>query len=152
MRNRRLVVTCVTALASLVLSALAIPALAVSTRVFELDDVPSFTAGDLDRTSVRSDGTVRAGVELRRIAMTNVPLAYRFVRAHDGTVYVGTGNDGKIYKLAGAALTQFADTHQLLVSALALGDGDVLYAGTLPEGRIYAMTSTGSTEVWKGSS
>ena len=143
MRNRRLVVTCVTALSALVLSALAIPALAVSTRVFELDDVPSFTAGDMDRTSVRSDGTVRSGVELRRIAMTNVPLAYRFVRAQDGTVYVGTGNDGKIFKLSGGALTQFADTQQLLVSALAIGDGGVLYAGTLPEGRVYTIQPSG---------
>lgn len=121
------------------------PAGAVATRSFEIDDAASFAAGELQRTAAHSDGRVTIGVELRRIAMPEgVALAWSSVRAPDGAIYVGTGNDGRIYRLRGDALDPFAETGQLLVSALAIGENGTLYAGTLPEGRIYAIDASGA--------
>lgn len=141
-----LLVTSATTLSALV-SLLAVdPAGAVATRSFELDDAASLAAGELQRTAVHSDGRVTTGVELRRIAMPDdVALAWSSARGPDGAIYVGTGNDGRIFRLRGDALDPFAQTGQLLVSALAFGDGGVLYAGTLPEGRIYAIDPSGTT-------
>lgn len=116
---------------------------AVSTERFLLDDATSLAAGELRRTAVHSDGRVTAGVELARIALPDdVPLVYSLARAPDGTVYLGTGNEGKIFRLRGERLEPFAQTGQLLVSSLALG-GDDVYAGTVPEGRIYRVGSDG---------
>ena len=124
---------------------LASPAGAVGTRSFELDDAASLAAGELVRTAVHSDGRVTAGVELRRLALPpEAALVWSSVRAPDGTVYLGTGDDGRIYRVRGEAIDLFAETHQLLVSALAVGDRGVLYAGTLPEGRIYAIEPGGA--------
>ena len=123
---------CVGALASL-------PASAVSTRQFRLDDAGDFDAGELEGAMVRSDGAVVPGVTTKRLALGAEALAYAVARAPGGTLYVGTGDAGKIYRARGSEVAPFADTEQLLVSALAIG-GDTLYAGTLPEGRVYAIS------------
>lgn len=117
---------------------------AVSTRSFVIDDAASFAAGELHHAAVRSDGEVRVSVGLERIAMPpEVSLVYSAARGPDGALYLGTGDDGRIYRLAGEVVTLFSETRQLLVTALAMGEGGVLYAGTIPEGRIYAIDTTG---------
>ncbi len=122
---------------------------AVTTQRFVLDDAESLAAGELIRTAVHSDGRVEVGAELARIALPDdVPLVYSAVRAADGTIYLGTGNDGRVYRVRGDRAEAFAQTGQLLVASLALGEGGALYAGTLPEGLIYRIAADGTaTEV-----
>ena len=140
-----LLVTSASLFSSLVSVLAAGPAGAVATRTFELDDADSLDDGELQRTAVHSDGRVTIGVELRRIGMAeDVGLAWSSARGADGAIYVGTGNDGRIFRLRGDALEPFAQTGQLVVSALAFGEGGVLYAGTLPEGRIFAIDPSGA--------
>src|SRR5688572_10586031 len=144
MRTRLLLLSAAATLASLLaLLLLDLPAAAVSTRSFVVDDADALDDGKLERTAVHSDGTVTAGVELRRLALTDVPVAWTFARGSDGTVYVGTGNDGKIFRVRGDDVALHAETRQLLVASLAVGDGNRLYAGTLPQGRIYAIDAAG---------
>jgi sugar lactone lactonase YvrE len=140
------VLTSIASIASMgVALSIVLPAEAVGTRSFELDDAASLAAGELQRTAVHSDGRVTTGVELRRIALPDdVALVWSTARAADGAIYLGTGNDGRIYRVRGDAVDLFAQTGQLLVSALALGDGGILYAGTLPEGRIFAIDAAGT--------
>lgn len=117
---------------------------AVSTERFVLADAEALAAGNLIRTTVHSDGRVQVGVELARVALPDdVPVVYSLARAADGAVYLGTGNDGRVFRLRGQQVEPFATTGQLLVSALAMGEGGTLFAGTLPEGRIYAITAAG---------
>ncbi|HEY8426752.1 MAG TPA: hypothetical protein VIL20_00195 [Sandaracinaceae bacterium] len=118
---------------------------AVSTERFVLDDAGSLGAGELIRTVVHSDGRVTIGPELARVALPDdVPLVYSAVRARDGTIFLGTGNDGRVFRVRGDRAELFAETRQLLVAALAIGEGGALYAGTLPEGRIYRIDERGA--------
>ncbi|MEM9192398.1 MAG: hypothetical protein AAGF12_24700 [Myxococcota bacterium] len=116
---------------------------AISTRSFVLDDAASLAAGELDGTAVHSNGSVTAGAAVRRIPFDEVPVAWCFARGRNGTAYIGTGSDGKIYRLAGDALTEFAETGQLVVTAIAVADDGTVFAGTLPEGRIYRIDPQG---------
>lgn len=140
--SRVLLLTAATAALSVTLLWLHETADAVSTRSFRLDDEESLAAGEMNGTAVHSDGSVTTSAEVRRIALDDVASAWTFTRGDDGTVYVGTGNDGKIYRLRGDDLAEYADTEQLLVSALAFGDGS-LYAGTLPEGKVMRVDAQG---------
>ncbi len=146
--NKRIVLslTAVAGLVSLAFAALAPEAWATSTERFVLDDADALAAGELTRTAVHSDGRVTVGAELRRVALPDdVPLVYAAARAADGAIYLGTGNEGRIYRARGDRVELFAETGQLLVSSLAVAGGD-LYAGTLPEGRIYRVGADGQPQ------
>ena len=120
---------------------------AVTTRNFEIDDQAGFAAGELARAAAFSDGTVHASVDVRRLPLADTPVAWSMARAADGTTYIGTGNEGKIWRLRGDVLAVFAATGQLVVSSLALADDGTLYAGTLPEGKIYAIDTRATAPV-----
>jgi hypothetical protein len=120
-------------------------ALAVSTRSFDLDGATDLAAGELHDVAVRSDGRVTPSVDLTRVAMPEgVPIVWSWARIGDA-LYLGTGDDGRIYRVRGETIELFAETHQLLVTSLAAGDGGVLFAGTIPEGRVYAIDTTGAS-------
>lgn len=144
--HRLLTLALAGALASVAFVVLAPRVLAVATRSFEIDDASAFAQGELHHAAVRSDGEVRVSVGLERVSLpSEIGVAWSWARGADGTLYLGTGESGRIYKVSGERVELFADTQQLLVSALVFGEGGTLYAGTLPEGRLYAIATTGAT-------
>lgn len=117
---------------------------AVGTRSFQVDSATTFSAGELAGTTVLSQGSLAVGREVRRIEVPNTPLVYSMVRAPDGSVYLGTGNEGRILRLRGDSIEEVAATGQLLVASLALDTDGTLYAGTLPQGRVFAIAPGGA--------
>ncbi len=111
---------------------------AVTTQSFVLDGADAFFEGELEGTAVRSDGAVRPGADTERVPLENVPLAYSMAR-RGGDVFIGTGTSGVVYKVSGKRVQELAQTGELLVTALAFGRDGALYAGTLPNGRIYRI-------------
>jgi outer membrane protein assembly factor BamB len=119
-------------------------AFAVTTESFVLDSADAFFQGELQGTAVSSDGSVSPGAATERIPIENVPVAFCMARRGD-TVFIGTGTDGVVYRLEGKTVTAFARTGELLVSSLAFGADGALYAGTLPNGRIYRIEPKSGT-------
>jgi sugar lactone lactonase YvrE len=124
------------------------PVDAVSTLHFLLDDADSLAAGDLVGTAANSDGSVTTSVQTSRIALPDVAIARCMVRAEGGTTFIGTGNKGTIYKLHGNEVTAFAETGELLVTSLARDNAGTLYAGTIPNGKIFAIDKQGKATVF----
>ncbi len=119
---------------------------AVTTQSFLLDSAEAFFEGELEGAAVHSDGSVRAGAVTERTELPDVPLAYSLA-VRGSTAFIGTGTDGIVYRVDGKKVEPFAKTGELLVSSLAFGAGGALYAGTLPNGRIYRIeTKTGKVE------
>ena len=118
-------------------------AYASPTRSFVLDSASTLSDGKLDGTTVESDGSIAAGVQTRRTELPGVQSARSLLVMPDGTAYVGSGNDGKIYQYRGGAAKPFADTKQVMVSSLASDARGNLYAGTLPNGKIFAISPAG---------
>jgi outer membrane protein assembly factor BamB len=114
------------------------------TKSFVLDSQSSLNEGKLDGTAIESDGTIRAGVLTRRTELPGVPTAKSLLTLPDGTAYVGTGNDGKIYAVKDGVAKVFAETKQVMVSSLTRDAAGTLYAGTLPSGKIFAINSQGN--------
>lgn len=135
------------ALATFVLGASSTVA-AVTTQSFVLDSADSFFKGELEGTAVHSDGAVRPGASTERIELPNVPVAYSMAR-RGNSIFIGTGTGGLVYQLNGKKVKALADTGELLVSALELGGDGALYAGTLPNGRIYRIDpKSGKTKLF----
>ena len=117
---------------------------ATPTRSFVLDTQSSLSEGKLDGTTIESDGTIQAGVQTRRTELPGVPTAKCLLTLPDGAVLVGTGNDGKIYAVRDGVAKVFAETKQVMVTSLARDASGTLYAGTLPNGKVFAINSQGN--------
>lgn len=119
---------------------------AVGTRVFELDTIERLSGGELDGTSVASDGTVRAGLVLGEAPIPDATAVFAATRLRDGSVLLGTTPNGKVFRGRGAQLTAFADTKELAVTSIVEWNGGV-YASTIPHGKIFRL-SEGKAEVF----
>ncbi|MBI4701661.1 MAG: hypothetical protein HY744_10975 [Deltaproteobacteria bacterium] len=135
---------------------------AVGTRQFVLDSLESLEGGDLTGVSVSSDGRVQAGFTLGAVAVAEASAVWAALLLDDGAVLLGTGNEGKIYRVAGGKVSVAAETGAMAVSALARAwNGDVV-AGTFPDGKLYRfpaardgggklaewVTLSGTEDVW----
>ncbi|MEJ7729314.1 MAG: hypothetical protein WKG00_08865 [Polyangiaceae bacterium] len=122
---------------------LSAPAGAVGTRTFLLDTLDDLKGGDLTGVSVDSNGNVRAGLTLGSTPITDAASVWSALVLPDGAVLLGTGNEGKIFKVSGGQVTLVATTGEMAVSALALAwNGDVV-AGTFPEGKLFKLPKGG---------
>jgi outer membrane protein assembly factor BamB len=75
---------------------------------------------------------------------TDAPSVWCLARDTKGTLYAGTGNDGKVFKVEGGKGSLFFDAAELEVHALAFGPDGKLYAGTSPDGKVYAIDAAGA--------
>lgn len=115
------------------------PAHAVGTRTFDLDSLADLKGGDLTGVSVDSNGNVSAGLNLGSTPITDATSIWSSVVLPDGTALLGTGSEGKIFRVAGAQVTLAAKTGQMAVSSLAIAwNGDVI-AGTFPDGKLFRL-------------
>jgi len=111
-------------------------AAAVGTRRFVLDDTSELKGGDLKGVALDSDGHVRAGFSLGAVPATQVTSVWSALPMPDGSLLLGTGNEGKLLKLQGGNVTVLAETKALVVTSLAQAFGGAVVAGTLPDGKV----------------
>lgn len=105
-----------------------------------------FLKGDIQQLSVDEHGRLTLGPEVRTVFDGSVTVVWTLATAADGTTYLGTGNDGKVFKVAPDGTgTLFFDSTELEVHALALAPDGALLVGTSPEGRIYRVDPRGQS-------
>lgn len=124
------------------------PAQAVGTRSFVLDSADSLSGGKLEGTAVESTGVVLRGVQSERTALEGVSVARCILTQKDGTTLIGTATDGKIYRFDGKQVSPFAETGQLMVTALAQGPKGEVLAATLPNGLVFRIDEKGKASVF----
>lgn len=128
---------------ALSLALAATPAHAVGTRTFELESLDDLKGGDLSGVSVDSSGTVRAGLTLGATPLADASSVWSALALPDGSVLLGTGNEGKVLRAAGGQVSVAAVTGGIAVSALAVAwNGDVV-AGTFPDGKLHRLPVAG---------
>ena len=119
---------------------------AVGSRSFELDTLEKLSGGELKGTSASSDGVVRAGWTLGNVSLPDTSAIWSLLALADGSALAGT-TDGKVMRIAGDQAEVFADTKSAAVTALAIGPGNAIYAGTMPDGKIFKV-SQGKAEAF----
>ncbi|WP_235880300.1 hypothetical protein [Polyangium aurulentum] len=116
---------------------------AVGTRTFQLDSLDELKGGDLTGVSVDASGNVRAGLTLGSAPVADASSVWSSVVLPDGSVLLGTGGEGKIFKVTNGQATLVATTGQMAVSSLVVAwNGDVI-AGTFPEGKLFRLPGGG---------
>lgn len=120
---------------------------AVGTRTFVLDTLDKLSGGDLKGVAVSSDGAVRAGFTLANAPIPEASASFSALPLADGTTLIGTSPQGRVYKLAGDALSLFAETGALAVTSMVQAKNGTVYAATIPDGKIFKI-SQGKAEVF----
>lgn len=108
-----------------------------------------FVKGDLKGVSLTSDGTLVLAPEFQQVLDTEESLIYAAIIDRSGTVYLGTGNNGKIFQVTPSGQgREWAKLKESGVYALAVDTQNRLYAGTSPNGRIYRFDNQGQPAVF----
>ncbi|MBN2318341.1 MAG: hypothetical protein JXR49_04655 [Acidobacteria bacterium] len=125
----------------ILLFVLSLNASAVTPQFWENFTQADLLEGSLDRMSLSPDGKLFLSPAYDRIFDTGQPYIFSMVRDSRGNLYVGTGDDGKVFRIDPQGKgTLFFQAEEINVFALAIDANDSLYAGTSPDGKIYKIT------------
>jgi hypothetical protein len=134
--------------AGLVLAAALAGALrAVVPQKWELRTREDYLKGKFDGVSVSYDGTLSLAPQEEKLAAPQEEFYLSVLAASDGSVFLGTGHGGKIYRIGrdGRAELWF-QAPEMDVTALVRDLRGTLYASTSPNGKIYKITDKGKGE------
>src|SRR4051812_36145769 len=134
----------------LALACLGLPAAvqAAQPQFWQLEGARDFLDGETEGLSVDSEGRVRLAPATHVLHDPESPYVWSLARDGEGRVYVGTGNEGKVFRVENGKATLLFDAPELEVHALAVGKDGRVYAGTSPDGKVYAIDRAGKSEVY----
>ncbi len=105
--------------------------------------------GDARGVSVTDTGAIVLAPKLNKLFDSQQSYIWSSAVDEKGNVYLGTGNDGKIFVVdAKGNGSIFVDLPELDVSAIAIAKNGDVFAGTSPDGKVYRITSAGKMETF----
>ena len=118
---------------------------ASSPKFFVAATQADFLKGDLENLSLDARGQLTLGPASELVYETPSPFLWTVVPAPDGTLYAGTGNDGKVFKVdpQGKA-SQLFDATELEIHAISVAPNGGIYAASSPDGKIYRIDRNGT--------
>lgn len=139
-------------IAALVVLALALaggPVFASGPIFWEISKQDDIAKGDARGVSIAENGTIMLSPAYALVYDTKEAYIWSSATDAAGNIYLGTGHDGKIFKVdsSGAGRLLY-DAPELDVTALATDAAGNLYAGTSPDGKIYKITADGQQSVF----
>jgi hypothetical protein len=105
-----------------------------------------FLKGDVTNLSIDADGRVFLGPATSQLAETSAPFLWTLVAGADGALFAGTGNEGKVLKIArDGKMSDFFDAPEMEIHALAPAPNGALYVASSPDGKIYRVAADGKS-------
>ena len=134
---------------ALLLISIMVPAHAGQPVVWETSGRAELLKGDSRGVSITDTGVLMLAPKLTEVYNTQQTYVWSSAVDIQGNVYLGTGHDGKTYKITAAgAGSLLYDAAELDVTALAIGRDGSLFAGTSPDGKVYRITADGKADVY----
>ena len=116
--------------------------LAVTPLFWENFTQEDLLKGTLTQVSLNAEGKLFLAQAYDLVYDTKQPYVFSMVRDKAGNLYVGTGHEGKVFRIdpQGNGSLYF-ESKELDIFALAIDAAGVLYVGTSPEGKVYKVTA-----------
>jgi hypothetical protein len=132
-----------TALAAPFVLLTSIAAWAALPTFWQVSTEAEFLRGEFENLSIDSFGRLMLGPAAVPLYESNAPFLWTVVTGTDGAAYVGSGNDGQVFRVDDGKATVFFDAEELEVHAIAPLPKGGLYVATSPDGRIYRVDADG---------
>lgn len=113
-------------------------AFAVTPQFWRVRSAEDFLAGELEGVAITSRGELRSAPAATKVATFTDPFVLSQADAPNGDRFLGTGNDGKLYRLRGSDARVIFTAPEPQIYAVVYRDG-ALYAGSSPNGKIYRV-------------
>jgi hypothetical protein len=105
--------------------------------------------GDSRGVSISDTGRLMLAPRLSEVFNSEQAFVWSSAMDPQGNVYLGTGHDGKIFRVsADGRGSLLYDAAELDVTALAIARDGAVYAGTSPDGKVYRVTADGHAEIY----
>ncbi len=122
------------------ISLFAAAACAATTQTWEMTNYQDFLRGRIAGLTLTKDGRLKLGPKFEEVFTSDQAQIWSVVRSSDGTLYAGTGNRGRLYRIApNGQSSLYWTADQPVIFALAIDSKGVVYAGSSPDGKIYRI-------------
>ncbi len=119
---------------------------ASSPKFFQAATQADFLKGDVENLSIDSHGQLTLGPATELLYETSAPFLWSLLAQPDGTLFIGTGNEGKVFRVDPQGTgSLFFDSTELEVHALAAAPNGGVYVGTSPDGKVYKVDRDGKS-------
>ncbi|HEX3086406.1 MAG TPA: hypothetical protein VHP99_17865 [Pyrinomonadaceae bacterium] len=127
----------------------ALPAFASDPIVWDIGSRTELLKGEARGISINDNGVVTLAPETTQVFNTEQPYVWSSAIDAAGNVYLGTGHDGKVFRIAGDGKGSLLfKASELDVTALAVAKDGSIFAATSPDGKVYRVTADGKSEVY----
>jgi len=128
---------------------IAVPAFGVETTFWQVGSFEELLQGTLTGVSLSKEGELTLAPDAQAIFSPEEALALSLARDSHGVLYVGTGHQGKVFRVGtDQKSTLLLTAKEPDVFALAIGPDGNLYAGSSPDGKVYKVTVDGKSSVF----
>ena len=118
---------------------------ASSSKFFQTATQADFLKGEVDSLSVDARGQLTLGPAVELVYESAAPFVWAVVPGSDGSFFIGTGNEGKVYRVDSSGKgAVFFDSAELEIHAMAPAPNGGFYVGTSPDGKIYRVDRNGT--------
>jgi hypothetical protein len=122
-------------------------AFAATTQTWEMSGYQDFSRGRLNGLSLTSDGKLRPGPRMTTVFDSGQPDIWSVTQAPDGSLYLGTGNRGRLFRIDGAGKSSLVWTaSEPEIFAVTVDSRGVVYAATSPDGKVYRIDNGKAVE------
>jgi hypothetical protein len=136
-------------LAALALSLGAGAAYAALPTFWQVSTEGEFLQGEVENLSIDSYGRLTLGPATATVYESSAPFLWTVVPGPDGSLFVGSGNEGQVFRIDGSGTGRvFFDAEELEVHAIAPARDGGIYVGTSPDGKIYRVDASGTSTVF----
>jgi sugar lactone lactonase YvrE len=135
--------------AVLFLTAFSINSFSSEPLVWSVNSRADVLKGDARGVSIDQNGTITLAPKLTEVFKTEQSYIWSSAVDASGNVYLGTGGDGKVFKVDSAGKgALFSDLAEMNVSSLAVGRGGEVFAATSPDGKVYRIDANGKADIY----
>jgi hypothetical protein len=127
-----------------ILAAFPLLAHAQGTKVWRQTTYQSFEAGTPKGVAVYSDGRLQPSPEPEEMLTAQAGSIWSAAADSRGNVYLGTGSPAEVLKVTpDGKSTPLLKTRAVSVQAVRIGPDGMIYAATLPDGKVYRLNPAG---------